>query len=82
VLDATEINKGEFSDYKASFAFTNETDADLKNLRVGVPCYDASGKIIDGTSEYPELAPTGKTIRIDADPTVSGKPAPCKAFVN
>jgi hypothetical protein len=82
VLEATEIKKGEFSDYTASFAFTNETDADLENLRVGVVCYNAAQKIVGGTTTYPELAPASKTIRIDADPTVSGKPASCKAFVN
>lgn len=82
VLDATEVKKGEYGGYTASFAFTNETDTDLQNLRVGVVCYDASQKIIGGTSTYPELAPAGKTIRIDADPTVSAKPATCKAFVN
>ena len=77
-----EIKAGEFSDYTASFAFTNETDADLENLRVGVVCYDAAQKIIGGTTTYLELAPANYTIRIDADPTVSGKPASCKAFVN
>jgi hypothetical protein len=82
VLKATEIKKGEFGGYTASFAFTNETDEDLKNLRVGVVCYDAAKKIVGGTSTYPELAPVGKTIRIDADPTASRKPASCKAFVN
>jgi hypothetical protein len=82
VLEATEIKKGQFSDYTASFAFTNETDANLENLRVGVVCYDAAQKIVGGTSTYPELAPAGKTIRIDADLTVSGKPSSCKAFVN
>ena len=58
----------------ASFAFTNETDTDLKSLRVGVACYDAANKIIGGTSTYPNLAPAGKTIRIDVDPTVCKNP--------
>jgi hypothetical protein len=82
VLNSTEIKKGEFGDWTASFAFTNDTEEDLKNLRVGVVCYDAANKVIGGTSTYPELAPTGKTIRIEADPTVSAKPDSCKAFVN
>ena len=82
VLESTEIKKGEFGGYTASFAFTNETDSDLKSLRVGVACYDTANGIIGGTSTYPELAPAGKTIRISADPTVASKPASCKAFVN
>ena len=82
VLEATAIKKGEFGGFTASFGFTNETDVDLENLRVGVVCYDAAGKIMGGTSTYPELAPAGKTIRIDADPTVATKPASCKAFMN
>lgn len=82
VLESTEVVKGQFSDWSAAFGFTNDTDQDLKNLRVGVVCYDAAGTIIGGTSTYPELAPAGKTIRIASDPTVSAKPTSCKAFVN
>lgn len=82
VLKASEIKKAEFGGYTASFAFTNETNSDLKDLRVGVACYDKANHIIGGTSEYPSLAPAGKTIRIEADPIVPGKPASCKAFVN
>jgi hypothetical protein len=83
VLEATEIKKTEYGDgYNASFGFTNETTEDLTDLRVGVACYNAANKIIGGTSTYPELAPVGKTIRIDAEATVSEKPASCKAFVN
>jgi hypothetical protein len=82
VLDSTEVKKGEFGGFITSFALTNDTDADLKSPRVGVVCYDAAKKIIGGTSTYPDLVPAGKTIRIDAEPTVSGKPASCKAFVN
>lgn len=82
VLDSTEIKKGEYGGLTTSFALTNDTDADLESPRVGVVCYDAAEKIIGGTSTYPDFVPAGKTIRIDAEPTVSGKPASCKAFVN
>lgn len=83
VLDATDIKKAEYGDgFTASFGFTNETDGNLEDLRVGVVCYDGAEKIIGGTSVYPELAPAGKTIRIDADAMVSEKPAACRAFVN
>ncbi len=82
VLDATEISKNDYGGYTASFAFANDTDADLEDLRVGVVCYNAAEEIIGGTSAYPALAPAGKTIRIDADPTVAAMPESCKAFVN
>lgn len=82
VLDSTEIRKGPYGDTVASFAFTNDSSEELTDLRVGVVCYNPAGKIVGGTSTYPELAPAGKTIRIDADVTVTGKPSTCKAFVN
>lgn len=82
VLEATEIKKGEYGGYTASFGFTNETATDLEDLRVGVVCYDKAEEIIGGTSNYPPPVPAGKTIRIDADLTVSKKPASCKAFMN
>ncbi len=82
VLDSTEIKKGEYGGFTASFALTNETDADLKSPRLGIVCYNAADKIIGGTSTYPNVVPAGKTVRIDAEPTVSAKPASCRAFVN
>jgi hypothetical protein len=82
VLDSTEVKRGQYGGFAASFALTNDTDAELKSPRVGVVCYDAAKRIIGGTSMYPEFVPAGKTIRIDAEPTVSGKPTSCEAFVN
>lgn len=83
VLNADEIRPGQFGGYTAAFTFTNDTGKDIKDLRVGVVCYDAAGTIIGGGSEYPNLAPAGKPIRIE--PTmmkVSAQPASCKAFPN
>jgi hypothetical protein len=82
VLDSTEVKEGENGGFATSFALTNDTNADLKSPRVGVVCYDVAEKIIGGTSTYPDFVPAEKTIRIDAEPTVSGKPVACKAFVN
>ena len=82
VLEATDVRKAEFGGYMASFNFTNKSDDDLADLRVGIVCFDGASKIVGGTSTYPELAPAGKTIRIDAEPTVSGKPTSCKAYMN
>ncbi len=81
-LEATEVAEGKYGGYRASFGFTNESDTDLKSLRVGAVCYDTAGTIIGGAYTFPDLAPAGKTIRIDTEPTVSEKPASCKAFLN
>lgn len=81
VLDASEVKANEYGGFSTVFELTNESGADLEDLRVGVVCYDASNKIIGGTSTYPSLAPAGKTIRIEADPIVSTDPASCKAFL-
>lgn len=83
VLETTDITGDRSGGYTASFDFTNETGADLTDLRVGVACYDTRGAIIGGTSIYPELAPAGKTIRVDAEYLVASEtPTSCKAFVN
>lgn len=81
ILEATEVTQGG-SSYTASFEFTNETAADIENLRVGVVCYDATGQINGGGSDYPNLAPAGGTIAFDASVTVSGQPDSCKAHLN
>lgn len=80
-LQAGEIKAGEYGGFQASFEFTNEGDSDLDSMRVGVVCKDAQGTIIGGGSTYPD-AHTNKTIRIDADLTVSKKPTTCTAYLN
>jgi hypothetical protein len=82
ILKSTEVKKTRFDGTTTSFAFKNTTDTDLKNLRVGVVCYDKGGKISGGQSTYPNLSPADKTIRIDSNVTTSGTPRICKAFLN
>lgn len=82
VLEATEITQDQYGAHTASFEFTNETDADLTDLRGGVVCYDETGQINGGGTAFPGLAPAGKIIVIDADVTVSGQPDSCKAHLN
>ncbi len=64
----------------AAFTFTNPTDEDLSGLRIGVVCYDATGKIIGGGVDYPNLAAAGKSMRIDANVTTGVAPSSCRAF--
>ena len=81
-LNAAQVKKGEYGGWTATFAFQNTTSSALKDMRVGIACYNKAGSINGGSSEYPSLAPAGATIRIDSDVTTSGMPATCKAFPN
>lgn len=81
-LNSAEVKKSEYGGWTASFAFKNTTEDALKDMRVGIVCYDKAGSIVGGSSEYPALAAPGATIRIDSDVATSGMPANCKAFPN
>jgi hypothetical protein len=82
VLESEQIGEADFRGTTASFAFANTSADDLTGIRAGVVCYDASGAIIGGGTEYPALVGAGKTIRIEAAVKTSGEPAHCKAFPN
>jgi hypothetical protein len=81
-LEATQVGKGEYGTVAAAFELTNQTDADLTDLRVGVVCRDAGGTIVGGASDYPSLVAAGQTIRLDVDVTTSGVPDACTAYPN
>lgn len=83
VMESDEIRPNQYGGFIAAFTFTNDTEQDLTDLRVGVVCYDAAGAIIGGSAVYPNLAPVGKPIRIETTTlTVSGEPKACKAYPN
>jgi hypothetical protein len=51
----------------------------LKNVRVGIVCLDPTGRIIGGSSAYPDLVPPAGQVLIKADSIiVSGRPATCE----
>lgn len=81
-LEATEVGEGQYGAVTATFELTNETDADLTDLRVGVVCRDAGGTINGGASNYPSLVAVGQTVRLDVDVTTSGVPETCTAYPN
>ncbi|WP_067856959.1 hypothetical protein [Nocardia shimofusensis] len=81
-VESESIGQVQFQGTVASFTFTNPTSEDLPSPRVGVACYDTAGAIIGGGYDYPDLAPAGKAIRIDASVKTSGDPARCTAFPN
>lgn len=80
-VDSTEIGST-YGTPTASFEITNPSDEDWTDLRVAVVCYDGAGKIIGGTSTYPELIAAGMTSKVDADVTTDGDPATCTAYPN
>lgn len=74
------VSTDDFGQPAASFEVTNPTSEPLMSPRVGVICYDAAGTIIGGTSEFPDVPPSGKA-RVDTNfLLVSGTPATCEAF--
>jgi hypothetical protein len=74
------VSTDEFGEPKATFELTNPTNEPAPSLRVGVICLDAAGKIIGGTSEFPDLPPGG-TARVDTlSLIVSGTPAKCDVY--
>ncbi|CAJ1506368.1 serine/threonine-protein kinase [[Mycobacterium] kokjensenii] len=83
MLNAESITKNATGKWTPVFTFTNSTAEDLVDLRIGVVCYDATGSIIGGGSEYPKLVAAGKSIRIEPNRIVtSGEPTSCKALLN
>lgn len=74
------VGKDEFGSVTASFEITNTTAEPVQSLRVGIICLDSGGKIIGGTSEFPDLPPSGAA-RVDTSGLiVSGTPAKCEAY--
>lgn len=75
-----EIRANQYGGTTAVFELTNPSGADMNNARVGIVCYDQAETIIGGTSEYPNLIAAGQTVFVEADVTVSGEPAWCRAY--
>lgn len=74
------VGEDEFGGVSASFELTNPTNEPAQSVRVGIICLDATGKIIGGTSEFPDLPPNGAA-RVDTSALiVSGSPETCEAY--
>lgn len=74
------IGKDEYGATAATVEITNPTDEPVQSLRLGIICLDATGKIIGGTTEYPDVPPNGTT-RVDTlSLIVSGAPEKCEAY--
>lgn len=77
-----KITKSEYGDssYDATFEVINPKPEPLKDVRIGVICYDAAKKVIGGTSAYPDLIPPSGKIVVETTPITTGKPASCVAY--
>lgn len=81
-VEAASIAKNEYGSPAAKFTLTNPGSEALEDLRVGVVCENATGDIIGGASDYPDLIPAGGEILANVDVTVSEMPARCTAYPN
>ena len=82
MLESVEIKEGFLGGYKTSFGLKNETGEEIKDLRIGVACYNERDDIIGGGYAFPTLLPADASIRIDSAVTTSGVPEKCVASVN
>lgn len=81
-VSAREIRADRYGGTVAVFELANLADSDLTSARIGVVCLDASGAIIGGGSEFPNLMPAGKSIVVESMVLVSAEPATCVAHPN
>lgn len=79
VTDVT-VGSSQYGGQEASFELTNPLDIPLRSPRVQVVCMTASGEIIGGGSDYPELVPPTGTVRIDAHVLLSGDADGCTVY--
>jgi hypothetical protein len=66
---------------KVTFVVSNPLAVPIKDSRIQVACTDASGAIIGGGSDYPELIPPGGRIKVDPNVITSATPKDCTVFV-
>lgn len=81
-VTTTDIASDEYGQVTAKFTLTNDTDEDMKDLRIGVACYDATDTIVGGTQDYPDVVGAGRDYLLEADLLVTGVPVRCDATLN
>lgn len=85
--DAPEIKTGKVKVVKDEYGSTvgrfevyNSTKKALKDVRVGVICYDTKDRVNGGGSTYPDLVPPSGKVLAETDLIVSGKTDRCEAY--
>lgn len=79
--DSIQVDQYDKKTWHAKFSIENPTDEPLQSPRIGVICKDATGEVIGGGSDYPELVPASGEVAIDPYLITSGKPTECAAYV-
>lgn len=77
---ATKVVKNEYGTFDAAYEVVNPGATPLKEVRIGVICFNAGNTIIGGGQDYPSLIPPSGKIRVDTDVITNGKPAACTAY--
>lgn len=75
-----KVREGEYGDTQAVFEVKNPGDAAQKSTRIGIACFNKSGKIIGGGSDYPQLIPAKGRVLVEASVMTDGKPDSCEAY--
>ena len=75
-----KVKETEYGGTQAVFEVKNPTDTAQKSARVGIACFNKSGKIIGGGSDYPQLIPANGRVLVEAHLLTSGKPDSCEAY--
>jgi hypothetical protein len=75
-----KVKKDEYGAKKAVFEVKNPGTAAQKGARIGIACFNKSGKIIGGGSTYPDLIPAKGRVLVEADVMTAGTPESCDAY--
>lgn len=75
-----KVAKDEYGSTTARFEVYNSAKEALKNVRVGVICYDTKDRVNGGGSTYPDLVPPSGKVLAETDLILSGKTDRCEAY--
>ena len=75
-----KVKKDEYGGKQAVFEVKNPGSTAQKGARIGIVCFNKSGKIIGGGSEYPDLIPAKGHVLVEGNVLTSGTPANCDAY--
>lgn len=75
-----KVKKVQYEGTQAIFEVRNPGSVAQKGARIGVVCFNKSGKIIGGGSEYPDLIPAKGRVLVESHILSAGMPAKCDAY--
>lgn len=66
--------------HSAVLEVKNLKDASRKSTRIGIACFNNSGKIIGGGVDFPQLIPANGRVLVEASVMTDGKPDSCEVY--